>query len=238
MRIIKELPLNENGLKESTAESELIRDFPPILKEDNPEVLAGYIAAHARESGANTLDEVVPDAPDGTKGKRARTSTESEAASAKAKKQKVAKSEATNYSAPGAKAKRRRSKGETVITKEQLEKALEEIEAEEHKPKRKKQAPAQIVTPMFKMTPALKRMANERADDLIADKKDLKAQYIHERDENLKAPGLENCDEYYKEKIAEVKAIVGEVAEDDMEEEMMIIMEEAQGANASEAETS
>jgi hypothetical protein len=70
----------------SIAESEMIMDFPSISKKNNPEVLAGYVAAHARESGANIQDEVSPDA---IKGKRARVITESEAAGGKAKKQKV-----------------------------------------------------------------------------------------------------------------------------------------------------
>jgi len=67
-----------------------MRDFPPISKEDNPEVLAGYIAAHAKESGATTQDEDIPnssnDAPLRVKGKRTKVDTESEVAVAKAKK--------------------------------------------------------------------------------------------------------------------------------------------------------
>jgi hypothetical protein len=108
MGIIKKIPQNEKGMEISTAESELIRDFPSILKEDNPKVLAKFIAAHDRESGTNIQDEV---APDEIKGKRARVITELEAAAGKAKKQKVAKSEVT---------KKRRGKADTSITKEKI----------------------------------------------------------------------------------------------------------------------
>jgi len=50
MKIIRKFSPNEKDLKESTVQSEPMRDFPPILKEDNPEVLVGYIAAHAKET--------------------------------------------------------------------------------------------------------------------------------------------------------------------------------------------
>lgn len=78
------------------------------------------------------------------------------------------------------------------------------MEAEEQKPRKRKQAPEQIITPMFVMTPAMAKMAKEHADRLIAGKKDKAAQYIQERDEKLKAIGLENCDEFYLKKIDEV----------------------------------
>jgi hypothetical protein len=163
MGFIDKIPSKERGMEFSTADLEVIMDFPSITKENNPEVLAELIAAHDKESGANNQDKVAPDAPVTAKGKRARIITESEAAAGKAKKQKVAKSKETNSdNAPGLKAKKRRGKGETVITKEQLEKALEEIKEEEHKPKKKKQASLQIVSPMVVVTPALeKRLRSE-----------------------------------------------------------------------------
>jgi len=89
MKIIRKFSPNEKDLKESSVQSELMRDFPPISKEDNPEVLAGYIAAHAKESGVTTQDEDIPDTSNGAplrvKGKRTKADTESEAAVAKAK---------------------------------------------------------------------------------------------------------------------------------------------------------
>jgi len=51
MKIIEKFPSNEKGLKESSVPLGLMRDFPRISKEDNPKVLTGYIAAHAKESG-------------------------------------------------------------------------------------------------------------------------------------------------------------------------------------------
>jgi len=125
MKIIRKFSPNEKDLKESTFQSELMMDFPPISKEDNPEVLAEYIAAHAKETGATIQDEDIPDTSDGAplrvKGKRTKVDTESEAPVAKAKKQKVAKSEATNYDSASAPApKRKRAKGDTSITNEEF----------------------------------------------------------------------------------------------------------------------
>jgi hypothetical protein len=219
MNIIKEVSLDEKGLEKSTAKSEQIMDFPSISKENNPEVLARYIAAHARESNANIQDENVHHAPEGIKGKRTRINTESEAAGAKAKKQRVAKSEATKHdNASVSTPKRKRGKGDTSITKEEVKLALEEMEAEEQKPRKRKQAPEQIVSPMFMVTPAIARMAKEQADKLLAEQKDKVVQYAQERDEKLKAIGLKNCDEFFVKKIVEVKAIAGEAAEGAVEE--------------------
>lgn len=54
-----------------------------------------------------------------------------------------------------------------------MERVLNEIVEEEHEPKKKK-APLQIVSSMFEVTPAMKRMADERAEHMRADKHDLK----------------------------------------------------------------
>jgi len=104
-----------------------------------------------------------------------------------------------------------------------VKQAFDELEAEEHKPGKKKEVVKQIVSPMFVMTPALARMAKEYADEMIANKKEWKAQYKLERDEKLKALGLENCDEYYVQKLAEVKAIAGEIEEDVVNEAQMVL---------------
>jgi hypothetical protein len=130
--------------------------------------------------------------------------------------------------------KKRRGKAERVITKEQPDEAFEAIEKGEHEPKKKK-APLQMVCPKFEVTPTMKRMDKECADDFKANKQDLKAQYELERDEKLKSLGLEDCDKYYKEKLAEVREIAGKAAEDDAGEEMMIFVEKAPEAEASEA---
>jgi len=75
MKIIKKFSCNEKDLKESSVPSGLMRDFPSITKEDNHEVLTGYLAAYAKE-----CDDA-----------------SQRAAVALARKQKVSKSEATNY---------------------------------------------------------------------------------------------------------------------------------------------
>jgi len=63
-----------------------MRDFPPISKEDNPEVLAELIAAYDKESGGIILDKDTPDIPDEAplkvRGKRAKTVDGSEAVGA------------------------------------------------------------------------------------------------------------------------------------------------------------
>jgi len=101
MKIIRKFSPNEKDLKESAVQTELMKDFPPISKEDNPEVLAELISAYAKESGGIILDNDTPDIPDETplrvRGKRAKTDDGSEAAGAQTKNQKLAKSEATNY---------------------------------------------------------------------------------------------------------------------------------------------
>ena len=164
-----------------------MRDFPPISKEDNHEVLAGYIATHAKESSDTTQDEDIPDSSDGAplriKGKRTKVDAESEATVAKAKKQKVAKSEATNYdsgkaakseatnydSASAPTPKRKRGKGDTSITNEEVQLALEEMDAEEQRPRKRQSAVEEIVSPiMFIVTPAMAKRAKEHSDNLIA----------------------------------------------------------------------
>jgi len=125
---------------------------------------------------------------------------------------KAAKSEATNYDSASAPApKRKRGKGDTSITNEKVELALEEMDAEEQRPRIRQPAAKEIVCPMFIVTPAMANRAKEHADNLIVEKKKKSAQYLSKRDEKLKAIGQENCAEYYEQKIAEVKRIAGEV---------------------------
>jgi len=85
-----------------------------------------------------------------------------------------------------------------------------------------------FVCPMFEMTPEIANRAKEHADKLTADKKKKAAQYIAERDEKLKAIGLGDCDKFYVEKLAKVKAIVVEV-EQEAVKEAQEILKKAQG---------
>jgi len=153
-----------------------MRDFPRISTEDNPEVLTGYIAAHAKESRRTSQGIVIPDSSDDTslrvKGKRTKVDTESEDADAKAKKQKVAKSETTNYDSGSASTpKRKRGKGDSSITTEAPKLALEEMDAEEQMASKKHTSGVYIVSPMFIVTPEMAKRAKEHADKLTADKK-------------------------------------------------------------------
>jgi len=108
-----------------------MRNFPPISKEENSEVLAELIATYAKESGGIILDDDSPDIPDEAplrvRGKRTQSNVGSEAASAQTKKPKKDKSEAFNLdSMPAPAPKRKRGKGESSIIKEAAKAAYEE----------------------------------------------------------------------------------------------------------------
>jgi len=223
MKIIRKFSPNEKDLKESVAQSELMRDFPPISKEDNPEVLAELIAAYAKESGGIILDKDTPDIPDEAplrvRGKRAKTEDDSEAAVAQAKKQKKDKSEATNYDSVSAPTpKRKTGKGESSITSVEAKLALEEMEAEEPRPKKMQLTGIEIVSPMFVMSLEMARRVDEHAAKLVEEKKKKKEQYLAEREEKLKSLGLDSCDDFYIQKLAEVKALAGEVEQEAVKE--------------------
>jgi len=220
MQIIKKFSPNEKDLKESSVPLRLMRDFPSILKEGNPEVLAGYITAYSKEYDETSQGEI--------KGKRAQVETESEAAVALARKQKVAKfeatnydsaqkvakSEATNYDSVSASApKRKKGKGDSSITQEAAKLALEEMEAEEERPS-KRQSGVDIVSSMFVVTPEMAKRCKEHGDQILAEKKRKAAQYKLERDEKLKAIGLGDHGNFYEEKLAEVQEIASKVEEE------------------------
>jgi len=146
---------DEKDLKESTAPSQSIRDFPSILKEDSPEALTAYLAAFAKESEDATKKFEV----------------------ALARKQKSAKTKATNSDNVAA-PKRKRGKGDSTITMEATRLALEELEADEaagivRPPKRK--VGEEIVSPMFTMTLELEKQCEEYMENLKNEKKRLKA---------------------------------------------------------------
>ena len=83
---------------------------------------------------------------------------------------KAAKSEATNYdNASAPTPKRKRGKGDTSITNEVVQLALEEMDAEGQRPKRQSAA-EEYVSPMFIMTPAMAKRAKDHADNLVAEK--------------------------------------------------------------------
>jgi len=60
MKIIKKFSPNEKDLKESTDQTKLMKDFPPIFKEKNPEVLNELISGFVKESGNIIVDDDTP----------------------------------------------------------------------------------------------------------------------------------------------------------------------------------
>jgi len=99
MKIIKKFSPSEKDLKESDVQTKLMKDFPPIYKEKNPEVLAELIAGFVKESGGIIVDDDTPDVPNETplqvRGKRTHAEG-SEAAGGQTKKSKKDKSESSN----------------------------------------------------------------------------------------------------------------------------------------------
>ena len=129
MKIIKKFSSNKKDLKESAVQTELMKDFPPISKERNPEVLAELIAAYAKESRGIILDDDTPDIPDEAplrvRGKKTKSDDGSEAVGVQTKKPKLDKSEATatvNSSAPIP--KRKEEKENLLSSKMQLQKLM------------------------------------------------------------------------------------------------------------------
>ena len=132
MKIIKKFSPNEKALKESTAPTKLMKDFPPIYQERNPEVLAKLVADSDKESGIS-LDAEAPkvadDVPLQVRRKRTATDAGSEASSAQTKKSRKDTSEASipeNSSAPIPKRKRGKGESSSINTQERLAEAREE----------------------------------------------------------------------------------------------------------------
>jgi len=167
MKIIKKFSPNEKDLKESAVQTELMKDFPPIFKEKNPEVLAELIAGCVKESGGIIVDDDTPDVPDETPLQVRGNGTHadgSEAAGVQTKKSKKDKSESSNPdSIPAFAPKRKRGKGESSTT--------EVVEIEEERAKKKQAFEEKYESPMFVMTPEMIKYADEKAKKMIADKK-------------------------------------------------------------------
>jgi len=175
------------------------------------------------------LDTDVPataatEAPRQVRRKRTASDVGSRASGAQTKKSRKDKSEASstdNTFAPIP--KRKRGKGESSIIKDATSEADAmkwDAEVDEGSAKKKQSSDTQYESPMFIMTPAMARMTKEYADKMLAEKKQKEADYLASRDAKLKSLGLENCDEYFVQKIAEVSQIAGLVEQ--------LVVEEAQ----------
>jgi len=128
--------------------------------------------------------------------------------------------------------KRKRGKGESSIIKDAASEAdvmKWDVEVEEGSTKKKQSSDTQYESPMFVMTPAMARMTKEYADTMIAEKKQKEAEYLAARDAKLQSLGLENCDEYFVQKIAEVRQIAGSVEQQVVEkaQELLELIPEA-----------
>ena len=245
MKIIKKFSPNEKDLKESAVQTELMKDFPPIYKERNPEVLAELIAGFVKESGGIIVDDDTPNVPDEAplqvRGKRTLTVAGSEATCAQTKKKsKNDKSEAQPDSSSAPISKRKRGKGESSITKDAASEAdALDWDAKAVEPKAKKQQLTrdEIFCPMFVLTPEMAKQADEQARTLLEERKKEKAKLKAARDAKLQSIGLDGCDEFYMEKLAEIKQIVDSVEQLAMKEtkDMLEKIPEASEADASEA---
>ena len=191
------------------------------------------------------MDTGVPaaatEAPLSVRKKRSASDAGSEASGALHKKSRKEASDVSatiNSSAPIP--KRKRGKGESSIVKD----AVSEADAikwdegvEERSAKKKQSSDTQYESPMFVVTPAMARMAKEHTDKLLADKKQKEAEYLASRDAKIQSLGLENYDEYFVQKIAEVRQIAGLVEQQVVEEaaEMLEQIPEASVADTSVA---
>jgi len=229
MKIIKKFSPNEKDLKESTDQTKLMKDFPPIFKEKNHEVLNELISGFVTESGDIIVDDDTTNVPDEVplqvRRKRTITDVGSEATGAQTKKSKKDTSEASNpdnNSAPVP--ERKRGKGESSSTKEERAKKMKAFKEK-------------YESPMFVMTPEMARMAQEQAVKMIAVRKKEKAELKAARDTKLQSIGIDGCDEFYMEKLAEVKQIADTVEKLAVKEakEMLEKIPEASESDASEA---
>ena len=208
-------------------------------------VLAELIAGYVKESGGLILDDDTPDVPDEAplrvKGKRAKSDDGSKAVGAQTKKPKKNKSEASNPdSIPTTAPKRKRGKGESSMIKDAASEAYAkdwDAEAEEPKAKKPHLSGDEHVSPMFVMTPEMTKHADEQARKMLEERKKEKADLKAARDAKLKSIGMDSCDEFYMEKLAEVKQIAETVEQHTVKEakEMLEQIPETSEADASEA---
>jgi len=207
MKIIKKFSPNEKDLKESTAPTKLMKDFPSILQERNHELLSKLVAESVKDAGicldADTLDV----APLQVRRKRTATDAGSEANEAQTKKSRKDTSDASATdicSAPIPKRKRRRE-APLVNSQEKLE------EARKKRAKEMRHFKKKYETSDFVMTPAKAREAQKQIEEMLAARRKEKAAIKVSRDEKLQSIGIDASDEYFLEKLAEVKHIADSV---------------------------
>jgi len=207
MKIIKKFSPNEKNLKESTAPTKLIKDFPSILQERNHELLSKLVAESVKDAGI-CLDADTPDvAPLQVRRKRTATDAGSEANEAQTKmfRKDTSDASATDIcSAPIPKRKRRRE-APLVNSQEKLE------EARKKRAKEMRDFKKKYETLDFVMTPAKAREAQKQIEEMLAERRKEKEAIKAARDEKLQSIGIDAFDEYFLEKLAEVKQIADSV---------------------------
>jgi len=190
------------------------------------------------------VDDDTPDVPDGAplqvRRKRTITDAGSEATGAQTKKSKKDKSEAQPDSSSAPISKRKRGKGESSITKDAASEAdALDWDAKAVEPKAKKQQLTrdEIFCPMFVLTPEMAKQANEQARKMLEERKKEKAELKAARDAKLQSIGIDGCDEFYMEKLAEVKQIADTVEQLAVKEakDMLDKIPEISEVDASEA---
>jgi len=126
-----------------------------------------------------------------------------------------------------------RGKGESssVNTQEEL------AEAREERAKKMRAFKKQYETPGFVMTPEKAKEAQRQIEELMAARNNEKAALKAARDEKLQSIGIDASDEYFLEKLAEVKQIADSVEQFALKEatEMLEKIPEASEADGSVA---
>jgi len=147
MKIIKKFSPNEKDLKESTAPTKLMTDFPPIYQERNSEALAKLVVEYAKDSSIR-MDTDVPataatQAPLPVKKKRPGSDAGSEASGALPKRFRKDTSDAS-----ASDFKRKRSREAPIVTsQEQLEVARKRRAKEMRDFKKKYETSDFVMTP-------------------------------------------------------------------------------------------
>jgi len=210
-----------------------MKDFPSILQERNYELLSKLVAESVKDASI-CLDADTPNvAPLQVRRKRTATDAGSEANEAQTKKSRKDTSDAsaTNIcSAPIPKRKRRRE-APPVNSQEKLE------EARKKRAKEMRDFKKKYETPNFVMTPAKAREAQKQIEEMLAERRKEKAAIKAVRDEKLQSIGIDASDEYFLEKLAEVKQIADSIEQFALKEaaEMLEKIPEVSEADGSAA---
>jgi len=189
------------------------------------------------------VDDDTPDVlnedPLQVRGKRTHTDAGSEATGAQTKKSKKDKSEASiPENIPVSAPKRKRGKGDSSMIKDAASEAYAkdwDAKAEEPKAKKQQLTRDEVFSPMFVLTPEMAKQADEQARKMLEERKKEKAKLKAARDAKLQSIGIDGCDEFYMQKLAEVKQIAETVEQLAVKEakEMLEKIPEASEADAS-----